>query len=149
MQDLAEGMRTLAGQLDRLKEAPKSDGLHATIGEFPGMMEEVVDFIEKWLESWSGAYLAAWDELMTESLVAANHILILPHKDRAIELQRNLDGFRERFVLDLMIEVQLRQGLVLVPIVIVRLVWTMISATIADGVSNVQGELFVVPHRLF
>jgi len=59
---------------------------------------------------------------MTESLVAAKHILILPHKDRAIELQRNLDGFRERFVLDLMIEVQLRQGLVLVPIVIVRLV---------------------------
>jgi len=59
---------------------------------------------------------------MTESLVAAKHILVLPHKDRAIELQRNLDGFRERFVLDLMIEVQLRQGLVLVPIVIVRLV---------------------------
>jgi len=25
----------------------------------------------------------------------------------------------------------------------------VISATIADGVSNVQGELFVVPHRLF
>jgi len=59
---------------------------------------------------------------MTESLVAAKHILVLPHKDRAIELQRNLDGFREKFVLDLMIEVQLRQGLVPVPIVIVRLV---------------------------
>jgi len=59
MQDLAKGMRTLAGQLVRLEEAPKSDGLRATIGEFPGMMEEVVDFIEKWLESWLGAYLAA------------------------------------------------------------------------------------------
>jgi len=59
---------------------------------------------------------------MIESLTAAKHVLVLPHKDRAIELQRNLDGFRERFVLDLMIEVQLRQGLVLVPIVIVRLV---------------------------
>jgi len=58
MKDLAEGMRTLAGQLDRLKEAPKSDRLRATIGEFPGMMEGVVDFIEKWLESWSGVYLA-------------------------------------------------------------------------------------------
>ena len=55
MQDLAKGMRTLAGQLE---EVPKSDELHATIGEFPGMMEEVVNFIEKWLESWSGAYLA-------------------------------------------------------------------------------------------
>jgi len=59
MQDLAKGMRTLAGQLARLEETPKSDGLRATIGEFPGMMEEVVDFIEKWLESWSGVYLAA------------------------------------------------------------------------------------------
>ena len=59
MQDLAKGMRTLAGQLVRLEEAPKSDGLRATIGEFSGMMKEVVDFIEKWLESWSGAYLAA------------------------------------------------------------------------------------------
>ena len=59
---------------------------------------------------------------MIESLAAAKHVLVLPHKDRAIELQRNLVGFRERFVLDLMIEVQLRQGLVLVPIVIVRLV---------------------------
>jgi len=54
MQDLAKGMRTLAGQLDRLEEVPKSDKLRVTIGEFPGMMEEVVDFIEKWLESWSG-----------------------------------------------------------------------------------------------
>jgi len=59
MQDLAKSMRTLASQLAGLEEAPKSDGLRATIGEFPGMMEEVVNFIEKWLESWSGAYLAA------------------------------------------------------------------------------------------
>ena len=49
----------LAGQLDRLKEVPKSDELRATIGKFPGMMEEVVNFIEQWLKSWSGAYLSA------------------------------------------------------------------------------------------
>jgi len=59
MQDLAEGMSILAGQLDRLKEVPKSDQLQLTISEFPGMMEEVVEFIEKWLESWSGVYSAA------------------------------------------------------------------------------------------
>jgi len=58
MQDLAEGMRILAGQLDRLKEVPTSDELRVTIGEFPRMMEEVVNFIEQWLKSWSGAYLA-------------------------------------------------------------------------------------------
>jgi len=59
MQDLTEGMRTLAGQLARLEEVPKSDDLRATIDELPRMMEEVMNFIEKWLESWSGAYLAA------------------------------------------------------------------------------------------
>jgi len=59
MQDLTEGMRILAGQLARLEEVPKSDKLRATINELPRMMEEVVNFIEKWLESWSGVYLAA------------------------------------------------------------------------------------------
>ena len=58
MQDLAKSMSTLAGQLDRLKDILESDKLHCIISEFPGMMEEVVNFIEKWLESWSGAYLA-------------------------------------------------------------------------------------------
>ena len=38
-------MRILAGQLDRLKEVPTSDKLRVTIGEFPRMMEEVVNFI--------------------------------------------------------------------------------------------------------
>jgi len=58
MQDLAEGMSILADQLDRLKEVPKSDELRVIIGEFPGMMGEVVNFIEQWLKSWSGGYLA-------------------------------------------------------------------------------------------
>jgi len=58
MQDLTEGMSILADQLDRLKEVPKSDELRVTIGEFPGMMGEVVNFIEQWLKNWSGRYLA-------------------------------------------------------------------------------------------
>ena len=91
MQNLAEGMCTLAGQLDRLKEAPKSDGLRATIGEFPGMMEEVVDFIEKWLESWSGVFSGMrW---IDDWVVGGSQTYPrLPHKDRAIELQRNWMG---------------------------------------------------------
>jgi len=56
MKSLAEGIRILASQLDRLKEVPKSSELHLTMSEFPRMMEEVVDFIEKWLESWPGVY---------------------------------------------------------------------------------------------
>ena len=38
-------MGILAGQLNRIKQVPKSNKLDATIIEFPGMMEEVVDFI--------------------------------------------------------------------------------------------------------
>jgi len=56
MKSLAEGIRILASQLDWLKEVPKSSELRLTMSEFPRMMEEVVDFIEKWLESWSGVY---------------------------------------------------------------------------------------------
>ena len=112
-------MRTLAGQLDRLKNIPKSNELRITIGKFPRMMKKVVDFIDKWLESWSGAYSIVWDGLTTESMVAAKHILVAAHKDKAIELRRNLDEFRERFVVDLMVEVQIGQGLVSVPIFIV------------------------------
>ena len=56
MKDLADSMITLAGQLDRLKQVPKSDQLGATISEFLGMMGEVVDFIQEWLENWTCTY---------------------------------------------------------------------------------------------
>lgn len=56
MQRLAESMSILADQLDRLKQVPKSDQLRQAIGEFLEMMEEVVDFIQNWLGSWSGTY---------------------------------------------------------------------------------------------
>ena len=45
MKNLANNMGILAGQLNRLKQVPKSNELDATINEFLGMMEEVVDFI--------------------------------------------------------------------------------------------------------
>jgi len=47
MKSLAQSMSTLAGQLNRLKQVPKSNELGTTISKFPGMMEEVVDFIQK------------------------------------------------------------------------------------------------------
>jgi len=58
MQDLAKSMSILADQLDRHRYIPKSDKLRLIIGKFPGLMEEVVDLIEQWLESWSGGYSA-------------------------------------------------------------------------------------------
>jgi len=56
MKNLVDRMSTLAGQLRRLNQVPKSDELGATINEFPRMMEEVVDFIQKWLKDWTRTY---------------------------------------------------------------------------------------------
>jgi len=69
MQGLTEGMTHLADQLDKLKNVPNSEGLCRTITKFPGMMEEVVDFIHHWLESWLGAYPSAMDGILTEPSV--------------------------------------------------------------------------------
>jgi len=113
MQDLAEGMRILAGQLDSFRGVQKSEELRNTINEFPGMMKEVVEFFEKWLESWSGAYSVLWNGLVTESLVAAKHILVVPHKDEAIGLLKKLDAFAGNFDRDILLEIRAEQGMIL------------------------------------
>ena len=56
MKSLAESIKILAGQLDRLKKVPSSDELRQTINEFPGMMIEVMDFIQEWLKNWTRTY---------------------------------------------------------------------------------------------
>jgi len=69
MQSLAGSMTHLADQIDKLKDVPNSKEMYCTISEFPGMMEEVVDFIHNWLESWLGAYASAGDVILTDPLV--------------------------------------------------------------------------------
>ena len=69
-------MDILAGQLNRLEQVPKSNELDATINEFPGMMEEVVDFIQKWLKNWMRTYEFIWDGFFTESVVPVKYILV-------------------------------------------------------------------------
>jgi len=56
MKNLANSMDILARQLNRLKQVPKPNELGATIIEFPGMVEEVVNFIERWLKNWMRTY---------------------------------------------------------------------------------------------
>jgi len=56
MKTLANSMSILAGQLRQLEQAPKSDQLGATISEFLGMMGEVADFIQTWLDIWTCTY---------------------------------------------------------------------------------------------
>ena len=52
MKSLANSIQVLADQLDRLKEVRISDRLCRTMREFPEIMEEVVNFIWRWLKSW-------------------------------------------------------------------------------------------------
>jgi len=49
---------------------------------------------------------------MTELLVAAKHVLVAPHKDKAIELRKKLDVFAGNFDRDLLIEIRAEQGLI-------------------------------------
>jgi len=120
MQDLAEGMCILARQLDNFRGVQKSEELRNTINEFPGMMEEVVEFFEKWLESWSGAYSVLWNGLVTESLVAAKYILVVPHKEKTIGLLKRLDAFAGNFDRDILLEIRAEQGMILCLIFVVQ-----------------------------
>ena len=56
MKTLANSIQVLAGQLNRLNEVPASDQLRSTMSEFPEILQEVVDFIWRWLKSWMCMY---------------------------------------------------------------------------------------------
>ena len=120
MKRMAEIIGILASQMDRLKEVPKSDKLSQIIHGFPRLAEGVVDFIEQWLKSWSGAYFAGYDTVMTELLVAVKHLFVAPHKDKATELRKKLDAFAVNFDRDLLIEIRAEQGIILCVIFIVQ-----------------------------
>jgi len=56
MKNLAKSIQVLSDQLTRLKEVPISDQMYRAIKEFPVIMEEVVNFIGRWLKSWMCMY---------------------------------------------------------------------------------------------
>jgi len=56
MKSLANSIQVLAGQLKELDEVPTSDQLRSIIREFPEILQEVVDFIWRWLKSWMCMY---------------------------------------------------------------------------------------------
>jgi len=145
MKYLADSMSSLAGQLNRLKKFVKSDELGAFISNFDGIMREVVDFIQKWLENWSCMCRLFWDESLTESVVPVKYILVAAQTDKAIELRGKIDDFTERFITDVLSHIRVEQGLVSVPISIVQLVWFVIPDAIANLVANIQGGLSATP----
>ena len=145
MKYLADSMSSLAGQLNRLKKFVKSDELGAFISNFDGLMREVVDFIQKWLENWSCMCRLLWDESLTESVVPVKYILVAAQTDKAIELRGKIDDFTEIFITDVLSHIRAEQGLVSVPISIVQLVWFVIPDAIANLVANIQGGLSATP----
>jgi len=56
MKSLAESIRTLAGQFNRLQKIHNSDELRQSIDEFFSIMGEVISFIQEWLEKWTCTY---------------------------------------------------------------------------------------------
>jgi len=145
MKYLVDSMSSLAGQLNRLKKFVKSDELEAFISNFDGIMREVVDFIQKWLENWSCMCRLFWDESLTESVVPVKYILVATQMDKAIKLRGKIDDFTDRFITDVLSHIRVEQGLVSVPISIVQLVWFVIPDAIANFVANIQGGLSVTP----
>jgi len=106
-----------------------------TINEFPGMMEEVMDFIQEWPENWTCTYEFMWDGY-PYSLVPAKHILVAAQKGKVIEIRERLDVFAKNFDWALLIEIQSEQGLVSMLRLIVLLVWCMMPAAMADSITN-------------
>jgi len=56
MKSLAQSIRTLAKQFDRLQKIADSDVLCQAIDEFSGIMKEVMGFVQEWLEKWTRTY---------------------------------------------------------------------------------------------
>ena len=56
MKSLAQSIRTLAEQFDRLQKILSSDVLCQAIDEFSSIMGEVMGFIQEWLEKWTRTY---------------------------------------------------------------------------------------------
>ena len=56
-----------------------------------------------------------WKELSTELLATAKHILVLPHRDKAVDLWKKLNAFVGNFDRDLLIDIRAEQGMIFVP----------------------------------
>ena len=85
MKNLVESMIVLAGQLNRIKEVRQSDALRGTINEFPNVMEEVINFIQTWLENWTGMCQFTRDVLFTECNVQSSTSLLLLKRMKQVD----------------------------------------------------------------
>jgi len=55
------------------------------------------------------------DRFVPDSSVPVKYILVAAQKDKAIELRDKLDNFKDRLMVELTIDMQVKQGLMPVP----------------------------------
>jgi len=53
-----------------------------------------------------------WDRFITDSLVLGRYILVAAEKDKAVELQNKVNYFKDRLMVELTIDIRVKQGLV-------------------------------------
>jgi len=53
-----------------------------------------------------------WDRSITDSLVLGRYILVAAEKDKAVELQNKVNYFKDRLIVELTIDIRVKQGLV-------------------------------------
>jgi len=92
-----------------------------------------------------------WDRFFPDSSVLGQYIFVAAEKDKAVELRGKLDNFKRKLMVELTIDIRVKQGLVLVSPLIVQLVWFVVSDAIVDdvksglaGIANLQGGLSVI-----
>ena len=81
-----------------------------------------------------------WDRVVPDSSVPVKYILFAAQKDKAIELWDKLDDFRDKFMVDLAIEIRVKQGLMCL-ILIVQLVWLTVSDAMADDMKSMTAGI--------
>ena len=78
-----------------------------------------------------------------DSLVPGQYILVAAQKDKATELQDKIDNFKDRFMVELTIDMRIEQGLMSIPPLIAQCIWSVASDAMAEsihtGFENLQG----------
>jgi len=81
-----------------------------------------------------------WDRVVPDSSVPVKYILFAAQKDKAIELWDKLDDYTDKFMVDLAIEIRVKQGLMCL-ILIVQLVWLMVADPMADDMKSMTAGI--------
>lgn len=86
-----------------------------------------------------------WDRFVTDSSAPGQYIFVAAQKDKAIELRNKIDNFKGRLMVELTIDIRVKQGLLFVSDLIVRIDWFVASDAMANDVESIRGGQSVIP----